>query len=189
MIDGYFSIACWAYCVYITPDSWKSIASRFITLDDKANDHLLFEAKIMKIIQPSPRKLILKKDGNSQETVYAIAKLTGIGFIVSLLFSVKQGFGSTSSIIIFPIFCFMWLAFMHNYTATFDLDLQSIEINTYLILFKKQYSKKYDFTSIRRVVVEKNHQFIGYNIILKQFNGGNDIYLPSPDSTSILFAE
>jgi hypothetical protein len=78
---------------------------------------------------------------------------------------------------------------MHNYTAIFDLDLQSVEIDTYLILFKKHYSKKYDFTSIRRVAVEKNHQFIGYNIVLKQFNGGNDIYLPSPDSTNILPAE
>jgi hypothetical protein len=149
----------------------------------------IFEANIVKIIQPSPRELILKKDGSTQETVYAIAKIIAIGLIFSLLLSAKQGFGSISSIIVCPVFCFIWLAFMHNYTATFDLDLQSIEIDTYLILLKKHYSKKYDFASIRRVAVEKNHQFIGYNIVLKQFNGDSDIYLPSPDSTNILLAE
>jgi hypothetical protein len=143
----------------------------------------------VKVIQPSPRELILRKDGNTKETIYTNAKIAAIGLTFSLLLSAKQGFGSISSIIICPVFCFVWLVFMHNHTATFDLDLQSVEIDTYLILFKKHYSKKYDFTSIRRVAVEKNHQFIGYNIVLKQFNGGNDIYLPSPDSTNILLAE
>jgi hypothetical protein len=143
----------------------------------------------VKIIQPSPTELILRKDGNPQETVYTIAKLAGIGLIFSLLFFAKQGFSSTFSIIIFPISCFVWLAFAHNYTATFNSDLQSVELDTYLILFKKHYRKKYDFARIRRVAIEKNHQFVGYNIVLKQFNGDRDIYLPSPDSTNILLAE
>lgn len=143
----------------------------------------------MKIIQPSPRELICKKDGNIQENIHVITGIAAIGFILALFFSFKQGFTSTFMIVLFPTFCFMWLAFTHDYTATFNLDLQSVDIDTYLILFKKHYRNKYSLENIRRVAVEKNNQSIGYNIVLKQFNGGEDIYLPSSDSTDILFAE
>ncbi len=145
----------------------------------------------MKIIQPSPHELICRKDGNIQEVLFTIAKITAIGFAFSLLFTTKQGFHSNSTLIlpIFPIFCFLWLIFTHDRIATFNLDLQSVEIESYLILLKKRYRQKYNLATIRNVHVEKNHQFTGYKIVLKQFDGGKDIYLPSPDSTDISIAD
>jgi hypothetical protein len=164
-----------------------------LTIASSLNNQLFSGTAIVKIIQPSPRELICRKDGNIREVIFTIVKVTAIGFIFSLLLLSKQSFNpslhSIFPIVAYPVFCFLWLTFTHDDIAIFNLDLQSVVIENHLILFNKRYSKKYDLSTIRNVYVEKNYQFIGYNIVLKQFNGRKDIYIPSSDSTNILIAE
>jgi hypothetical protein len=137
----------------------------------------------VQITQPSEQKLVCKKDGNLKAITQGIAGTTAfwitLGFLVSMWIPSKQNFNPNMGMITYAIFCFGVIAFTHDYIAIFDLDTHSLQIERYFALFKKSYSKKYDLSIIRTILVEKQRGSCNYIIVLKQHHG-EDIYLPSP---------
>jgi hypothetical protein len=137
----------------------------------------------VKIIQTSPRKLVCKKDGKMREVSQTIAGTTVFwivaGILSSLLIPSKQYHNPTIGILTYAIFCFCAIAFTHDHVATFDLETNSLQIESYFTLFKKRHIKEYDLSIIKKIMGEKQHGHANYIIVLKQHNG-KDIYLPSP---------
>jgi hypothetical protein len=137
----------------------------------------------VKIIQPSARKLVCKKDGKLREVSLTIAGTTAFwivtGILSSLLIPSQQHHNPTVGILTYAICCFCAIAFTHDHVATFDLETNSLQVERYFTLFKKRHIKEYDLSIIRIIIVEKQHGNANYIIVLKQ-HSGKDIYLPSP---------
>jgi hypothetical protein len=137
----------------------------------------------VKIIQPSARKLVCKKDDKLREVSLTIAGTTALwivtGILSSLLIPSQQHHNPTIGILTYAICCFCAIAFTHDQIATFDLETNSLQIERYFTLFKKRHFKEYDLSIIRNIIVEKQHGNANYIIVLKQ-HSGKDIYLPSP---------
>jgi hypothetical protein len=154
-----------------------------LTIKSSINNQLFSRTAIVKIIQPSARKLVCKKDGKMQEVSPTIAGTTAFwiitGILCSLLIPSKQHHNPTIGILTYAIFCFCAIAFTHDHIAIFDLDTNSLQVERYFTLFKKRHFKEYDLSIIRKILVEKQHGNANYIIVLKQHNG-DDIYLPSP---------
>jgi hypothetical protein len=137
----------------------------------------------VKITQPSERKLVCKKDSKLREISLGIAGTTAfwivIGFLGSFWIPSNQNYNPSLGIITYAIVCFGAISFTHDQIATFDLDVHSLQIESYFPLFKKRHFKKYDLAIIRRIVVEKQRGNGNYIIVLKQHRS-NDLYRPSP---------
>jgi hypothetical protein len=137
----------------------------------------------VKIIQPSARKLLCKKDGKMREVSLTIAGTTAFWIVAGILSSLfvpsKQHHNSTLGIITYAIFCFCAIAFTHDQIATFDLETNLLQLERYFTFFKKRHIKEYDLSIIRKITVEKQHGNANYIIVIKQ-HSGKDIYLPSP---------
>lgn len=137
----------------------------------------------MQITQVSERKLICKKDGAIREVIKGVIGTTAfwiiLGFLISLCTSSKQSFTPNLGMITYIIFCLGVIVLNYDDIAIFDLDSHSLRTELYFPLFKKCYSREYDFSTIGTILVENKRGSVNYLIVIRQHNG-DTIYLPSP---------
>ena len=139
----------------------------------------------MDIIRPSDRQLIFKAHGNMRQVLHESAATTPsfmvvVSVVVLILRIVSPEIPLSISILIalFPfvgIVCIA-IATTRDHTTIFDLDLQCVKIEFYLLLFKNRQYKHYDLTNISSIIVAEDNEVDWFYIRLRQYSG-EDIYL------------
>jgi hypothetical protein len=107
----------------------------------------------MKLIQISPRQLICEDDTYRQHLITfsgaaALGVITAISGISSGFREMGIGLGMVMVLLGVTI-----CAGLPQYTATIDLDCQSIQIKQYWPLFRKRKIKQYPMAAIKRIEV------------------------------------
>lgn len=107
----------------------------------------------MKLIQISPRQLICEDDTYRQHLITCsgaavLGVITVISGILSGFREMGVGIGTVMVLLGMTIY-----AGLPQYTATIDLDRQSIQIKQYWPLFRKRKIKQYPIAMIKRIEV------------------------------------
>jgi hypothetical protein len=148
----------------------------------------------MEIIRPSDRQLIVKTYGNIRKVIrefVAIAPFWMVALFVFVLIShVTLPAIPLSATILVGLFPYIGvgciaIATTHNNTAIFDLDLQTVRIERYWILFKKRQYQNYDLVNIKNILVEEDSEADWFYIKLRQYSG-EDIYISHSADRSIV---
>jgi hypothetical protein len=137
----------------------------------------------VEIIRPSEHQLILNTSGNMRKVIQQLATIAPYWIAVEFLFLLmtKANLGIIP-FISFPYvgICFISMVITHDNTAIFDLDLQTIRIERYWILFRKRQCYNYDLVNIKNIIVEEDDDIDRYFIKLQQ-HSGEDIQVSYSD--------
>jgi hypothetical protein len=144
----------------------------------------------MEIIRPSDRQLIFKTSGNMREVIREFVAIAPFWMVVTFVFviilrilSPDTPLSITMPFTLVPyigIGCIA-IAINRDHTAIFDLDLQTVKIECYWVLFRKRQYQTSDLANIKNVIVEEDNEFYRFFIKLRQYRG-EDIYISHLDS-------